>query len=252
MPTLPETDASRSQLRWFLRGMREIVSIPAMILMAAFVGFAGLARDSGVGLAETIMLAGGIWALPSAVVLVGAVQTNASLAATFIAVSLSAFRLLPMVVALVPILRTERTPRALLFFLSHFVAVTAWVFGMARLPELPREVRAAFFAGFSLTLATAAMVTTAVAHTAAGTLPVVLAAALTLLTPLYFTVSLWGAARLATDRLALLLGIAVWPLFHWLEPNFELIWTGLVGGTLAWWAGRRLQRPVPTAPEAGE
>ncbi|MEJ1158775.1 AzlC family ABC transporter permease [Prosthecomicrobium sp. N25] len=224
--------------RWFFRGMRQIVSIPATILMAAFVGFAGLARESGVGLWEAILLAGGIWALPSAVVLVGAVQTNASLAATFIAVSLSSFRLMPMTVALVPVMRNERTGRLTLLFLSHFVAVTAWVFGMTRLPDLPRSARTAYFAGFAITLACAAMATTAVSHVAAARLPVVLAAALTLLTPLYFLVSLWGAARVSTDRLALLTGVAVWPVFHWLEPEFELIWTGLAGGTLAYGAGR--------------
>lgn len=228
--------------RWALRGAANIVSIPAAILMAAFVGFAGLARDSGVGLAEAVFLAGGIWALPSAVVLVGAIQTNASLAATFIAVSLSAFRLLPMVVAIVPVLRAERTPKITLYFLAHFVAVTAWVFGMTRLPDLPREVRAVYFGGFAVTLTLCAMVVTALAHVAAGTLPVVLAAALTLLTPLYFIVSLWGASRMPTDRLALVMGMAVWPVFHWLEPQFELIWTGLTGGTLAYLAGRMIAR----------
>lgn len=236
--------------RWALRGAANIVSIPAAILMAAFVGFAGLARDSGVGLAEAVFLAGGIWALPSAVVLVGAIQTNASLAATFIAVSLSAFRLLPMVVAIVPVLRAERTPKITLYFLAHFVAVTAWVFGMTRLPELPREVRAVYFGGFAVTLTICAMVVTALAHVAAGTLPVVLAAALTLLTPLYFIVSLWGASRIPTDRLALVLGMAVWPVFHWLEPQFELIWTRLTAGTLAYLAGRVVARRAKAARSA--
>ena len=59
-----------------------------------------------------------------------------------------------------------------------------------------------------------------------------LAAGLTLLTPLYFTVSLWGAARLASDRLALAFGVVTWPAMHWLEPNFELIWTGLIFASL--------------------
>ena len=69
-----------------------------------------------------------------------------------------------------------------------------------------------------------------------------LLAALTLLTPLYFTVSLWRAARLSTDRLALVFGVLLWPLCHWLEPNFELVWTGITGGTLAFLVGRHLDR----------
>lgn len=237
------TESSEPRLFvWYLRGARRLLSIPAMILMASFVGFAGLARDSGVGLVEAVAMAGGIWALPSAVVLAGAVQTNASLAATFLAVSLSAFRLMPMVVAIVPVLRAEGTRRSTLLFLSHFIAVTSWVFGMSTLPDIPRRARTAYFAGFAVTLTMSAMLVTAVSHAAAAKLPLVLAAALTLLTPLYFVVSLWGASRVATDKLALVLGVAVWPLFHWLEPQFELIWTGLVGGSAAWWIGRRLER----------
>lgn len=242
-----------STARWFARGAQQFLSIPAMILMASFVGFAGLARASGIGLVETVVMAGGIWALPSCVVLVGAVQTGAPLAATFIAVSLSAFRLMPMVMSIVPVMRAERTSKLTLLFLSHFVAVTAWVFGMAKLPGLPREARAAYFAGFAVTLTTGAMIVAGVSHELAGALPPLLAAGLTLLTPLYFTVSLWGAARLASDRLALAFGVATWPAMHWLEPNFELIWTGLIGGTAAFLVGRRIdagrRRRVPADTE---
>ena len=41
----PEPAASQgTHLRWYARGMRNIISLPAFILMSAFVGFAGFAR----------------------------------------------------------------------------------------------------------------------------------------------------------------------------------------------------------------
>ena len=46
-----------------LLGARSMISIPAMILTAAFVGYAGLARESGLSLSETLMMAGMVWAL---------------------------------------------------------------------------------------------------------------------------------------------------------------------------------------------
>ena len=80
-------------------------SMPGLILASAFVGFAGLAREAGLTLAETVFMTGVVWALPGKVVLVGAILSGASLPAAALAVALSSVRLMPMVVALVPEMR---------------------------------------------------------------------------------------------------------------------------------------------------
>jgi predicted branched-subunit amino acid permease len=233
----------RSAARWFLAGMGAFFSLPALILMAAFVGFGGLAHASGVTLAQSVAMTGLIWALPSMVVLVGAIKAGTPLLATAIAVALSAVRLMPMTMALVPIVRDERTPKWLLYWFSHFVAVTAWVFGMTRLHALPRAGRAPYFVGFAMTLTVVNMGVTAVSWLVSTTLPPAAAAGLVLLTPLYFIVSLWRAAeRAPTDRLALVIGMAVMPAAHALSPEFTLLITGFVGGTLAFVLGRWLER----------
>lgn len=234
----------RSALSWFLAGQRAFVSLPALILMAAFVGFGGLAQASGVSLAQTVFLVAFVWALPSMIVVVGAIHAGTPLLATMLAVALSAARLMPMTMALMPVLRDEKTPKWVLYGLSHFVAVTAWVFGMTRLPDLPRAARVPYFAGFSLTLTGVNMGVAAASWWAATSLPPIAAAALVLLTPLYFILSLWrAAARAPTDRLALVFGMATAPAMHALSPQFDLLLTGLVGGGLALIAGRLLPRP---------
>ncbi len=240
-PTPPPPD--RSAAGWFLAGMRAFFSLPALILMAAFTGFGGLAHASGVTLAQAVAMSGLIWALPSMVVLVGAIKAGTPLLATAIAVSLSAVRLMPMTMALVPILRGEKTPRWKLYWAAHFVAVTAWVFGMTRLPELPREARLPYFTGFAMTLTVVNMGVTAVSFVASTALPPAAAAGLVLLTPLYFIVSLWRAAeRAPTDRLALVIGMATTPAAHHLSPEFTLLITGLFGGTIAFVLARLFER----------
>ena len=248
----PDAD-HRSQARWFLAGMAQFFSLPALILMAAFVGFGGLAQASGVTLPQSVAMTGFIWALPSMVVLVGAIKAGTSIVATAIAVALSAVRLMPMTMALVPIVRDERTPKWVLYFIAHFVAVTAWVFGMTRLPSLPRAGRAAYFAGFATTLTAVNMGVTAVSWWASAALPPVAASALVLLTPLYFIVSLWRAAeRAPTDRLALVIGMAVMPGAHAISAEFALLITGFVGGTTACFLGRALARRAEAASGGGE
>ncbi len=237
-----EGQATERAAVWFWRGVAQTASVPALILMAAMVGFAGLARDSGISLVHAMTMTLLIWALPSMLVLVGAIKAGVGLLPAAIAVALSAVRLMPMVMALYPILRDRRSSYWVLVPLSHFVAVTAWVFGMLRLPALPRPVRLPYYAGFGISLTLANTAVTGVAYVAAGAFPPVLNAGLTLLTPLYFTCAMWAAARLPADRLALLFGVMAQPVIHRVAPDYELIWVGLVGGTAAYAVGRVARR----------
>ena len=99
--------------------------MPGIILIAAFVGFAGLARESGLTLAETVFMVGIVWALPAKVVLTGSILSGTSLAGAALAVTLSSVRLMPMVVALTPELRAPKTRSWVLYVLSHIIDVTA-------------------------------------------------------------------------------------------------------------------------------
>ncbi|WP_159586450.1 AzlC family ABC transporter permease [Chelativorans xinjiangense] len=218
---------------WFRRGARAAFSIPGLILVSAFVGFAGLARDAGLTLAETVFMTGVVWALPGKVVLVGAILAGNGLPAAAFAVALSSVRLAPMVVALTPEMRTARTPTWVLYALSHFVAVTSWVLAMDRFRHVPRPMRTSFYAGLGSTLVLGNMVVVAAVFLIAGRLPPAVSAALFFLTPMYFLTSLWGSARERAGQVAMILGLALGPVFHLLTPDFDLVAAGMVAGLAA-------------------
>lgn len=238
----------RSKAAWFLNGMRGIVSVPALILMTSFVGFAGLASGAGISLAQTLFMVAIVWALPSKVVLVGSIIAGSSLPATFIAVTLSAMRLMPMVAALVPEIRTKKTPTWLLLILSHFVAITAWVYTMQKIDTIPREGRIAYFAGMAGTLCVANIVIVAIVYNLVPELPTVVAAALFFLTPIYFLTSLWASARERVIHIAMVLGLFSAPVFHRISAEFDILYAGIIGGTVAFaidrlWRRRTGRRP---------
>jgi len=220
--------------RWFLRGVRQLASVPALVLLAAMVGFTALARDAGYSLAETVFLTVTVWALPSQVVYIGMVGSGGSLPAIVLAVALSGMRFLPMVMAWTPVVRGPRTSRAALLVLSTFVAVTAWVFAMVRLPRVPRPARAPYFAGFGMGLVASTALVMALAYRLIGDLSGFPAAALVLLTPVYFLLALWGAARVPAERWALVAGLVLGPAFAILVPEADILLAGLVGGTIVW------------------
>ncbi|OBZ94051.1 AzlC family protein [Pararhizobium polonicum] len=231
-----------SRRDWFLIGMKGIFSLPAIILMLSFVGFCAFTAQAGIPVEQVVFMTGMVWALPAKVILVSSILGGANLLTAFIAVTLSSIRLMPMVAALVPEIRTEKTPTWLLLFLSHFVAITAWVFAMERVQAVPRERRIAFFAGFGITLVLANMLLVAVVYQFVAEFPPIVAGCLFFLTPVYFLASIWSSARHPVIYVALAVGLIAGPLFYWLAPQFDILLAGVGGGTLAWAAERSWRR----------
>jgi predicted branched-subunit amino acid permease len=226
--------AAGSAWGWYGRGLACLFSIPALILMFAFAGFAGFAQEAGFALSHSLLMVATIWALPSKVVLVGAVLSKSGLLATAIAVGLSSVRLMPMTMAIIPEMRASGTRRLTLYVLSHFIAVTAWVMALERFRHVPRERRTAFFAGLATVLLVSSMAVVTLTYSAAGALPPIMAAALVFVTPLYFLFSLWGSARERASHYAMVTGLALTPLFHWLLPQADILATGVIGGVAAY------------------
>lgn len=236
--------SQQSGAHWFLKGARGITSLPAIILMSAFVGFCGFAVEAGIPFGETVFMTGMIWALPAKVLLVGSILAGASLPAAFITVALSSIRLMPMVAALIPEIRSAKTPTWLLLLLSHFIAITAYVFTMERIRDVPREHRVTFFAGFAITLTTANIFLVAIIYSTVASLPAMLAGALFFLTPVYFLTSIWVSTRDRAGHIAMVFGLALGPSFHQIAPEFDILYAGVTGGTLAFFADRLWSRRV--------
>ena len=232
----------QSQIHWFLVGMRGIFSLPAIILMLSFVGFAAFTAEAKVPVEQVMFMTGIVWALPAKVILVGSMLSGAHVATAFLAVTLSSVRMMPMVAALVPEIRTRRTPTWLLLVISHFVAITAWVFAMQKVQEVPRGGRVAFFAGFGVTLTLSNVVLVGLAYGAVSEFPPLVSGCLFFLTPVYFLTSIWISARHRVIYWALGIGLVLGYVFAVIAPQYDILLTGLVGGTLAWWGERALRR----------
>lgn len=238
----PQTAAPFSWFRWFVAGVWAAFSLPTVILMGGFVGFASLAREADLSLLQVVLMTVFIWALPSIVVLTSALSTGVGLIAAAIAVALSSIRLMPMAMALMPVLRDgHRTPRWQLLAMSHFVAVTAWVFAMRTLPELPRPARVPYLAGFVCLVNTSVALVTAIAYLLVPQLPEIVAGALVMLTPVYFLLSMLSATRHVSDQLVMGFGLVLGPLFHVWAPGGDLLLSGIVGGSLAYGLARLLR-----------
>lgn len=223
----------------FFGGVKSaILSVFFLVLAGTYIGMGALAHDFGLTswwLAMSTLL---VWAAPAQVILISALGAGAALFEVALAVTLSAIRLFPMVVALLPLLRGEGTRLRDLLLPTHFTSVSMWVESLRLLPALPHDRRIAFCNGLSVGYISTATIFGFVGFYLAAGLPPLFAGALLFLTPMSFLISTVNNSRMMVDKLALVLGLVLGTLLTYWHFNLDLMWTGLVGGTLAYLAHR--------------
>lgn len=223
----------------FARGLLAAsVSAAGWILAATGIGFGALAHDLGFTLGHMLFISATIFALPAQVLVIDELARGAGVAGAALAVGLTAVRLLPMTVSIMPLIRDASRPRWLHIYAVHFLAITAWLEGYRLLPGLPARVRLPFFAGQGTGFMLLMSLGGTAGYVLSAGLPPVLTAALLLMTPIYFTCSLLVAARARTDYAAILAGGILGPIAYAAVPGFDLMIAGFGGGTIAWLIGR--------------
>ena len=219
----------------FFGGIKSaLASVFFPVISGTYIGIGALAHDFSFPswwLALSTVL---VWAAPAQVILISALGTGSALIEAAVAVSLSGIRLLPMVVALLPLVRRKNTRLHQLLLPVHFTAVSMWVESLRLLPAVPPEHRIAFCNGLSCTYMVVATASGFAGFYLAAGLPPLLAGALLFLTPMSFLISTARNARMLVDRVALLLGLGLGPLLAGFGIGLDLMWTGVVGGTAAY------------------
>jgi predicted branched-subunit amino acid permease len=210
------------------------VSVFMIVLVGSYISIGALAHDLGFSVVWTVLSTILIWAAPAQVILITSLGAGAAPLETGIAVGLSGLRLLPMVVALLPVLRTHKTRAHALILPAHFTAVSMWIEALRLAPALPRENRIAFANGLATGLTCAAVASTIVGYYLAGVLPPALVAAMLFLTPMSFLTSAVRNARMLSDKAAYVVGVVMAPLLAYEQVGLDLLWTGLIGGSAAY------------------
>ena len=232
-------EEERSYGRTWWRGARDALALPAWVVGCSLLGIGSLARDAGFPAGAAVISTLFIWAAPAQAIFFASIVAGTSLPAIGLAICLSSIRFLPMTLAILPLMRRPRQGLATQMAAAHLVAVTTWVEGLRRMPTMPLPDRLPYFFGFALACIGVSATTTYIGYFLVGALPLPLAAGLLILTPVFFSVSLVAGARGIGDWTAILLGFVLAPLCNVvLGKDFDLLATGLIGGTGAYLVGK--------------
>jgi len=218
----------------FIDGYRAALrSVFFYVLVGNYVGMGALAHGFGFSFGWMALSTLLVWAAPAQVILISKLGT-ATLIDVALAVTLSSVRFLPMVAALLPMLRRPGLRQRDLLLPMHFTAISVWVEGIRLLPTRSREQRVAFYNGLGFGLMSAALIGGAFGFYLATKLPPLLAASLLFFTPLALLMSASRNSRTLLDRLAFGLGLVVGPIIAAQQIGLDLMWTGLIAGSIAY------------------
>src|SRR3954454_15013579 len=107
---MPITRSYPSSTAAFLAGLRSaLTSVFVLVLAGTYIGIGALAHNFGLSPWWLAVYTALIFAAPAQVILISALGAGSPLFEVAIAVTLSAIRLFPMVVALLPVLRGSKT-----------------------------------------------------------------------------------------------------------------------------------------------
>jgi len=204
--SLPALDSPQwhSSLRAFGWGLRSVAStILTLVLFATYIGIGALAHDTHFSLAWALASTALVWAGPAQIILISTLGSGATVVQAAIAVTVSAIRLFPMVVSVLPMMRSPQTKRRHLILVAHLTAVTLWVECFRFLPQVPRDRRIAFVHGLGFGLLCVTLVANTIGYLLAANLSQTLDAAILLLTPLAFLFSTARNSRELADVAAL-------------------------------------------------
>ncbi len=232
-----------SALSAFLGGYRHAwFSVFAYVLFGTYIGIGALAHDFGFSLAWVLASTILVWAGPAQVILITALGGGSTVVESALAVGLSGMRLLPMVVSLLPVIKTPETRARDLLIPAHFTAISMWVESMRLAPQIARARRIPFCNGLGCGYMTSALIATVGGYYLAARLPLLLSAGLLFLTPMSFLVSIARNSVMLSDRLALVLGLTIGPALAYAGVGLDILWAGIAGGTLAYLAQKLFRR----------
>jgi predicted branched-subunit amino acid permease len=216
------------------QGAGAAVSLAGAVMAASFIGFGALLRSVDFDLAAGLATVPLIWALPGQVVFIDSIDKGLGLAATSLAVSITAVRLMPLTVLVLAKTRVKGAARWPELIAAHFVAITLWLLSNLQIENIPYRRRLPWLIGLGGTLCGSMMVFSTLGYFLAERLPVPLAASLVFLTPAFFLVSLLSGISWRFEYGALVLGAIIGPLTYRIAPEFDLFIAGIAGGSLAY------------------
>ena len=219
--------------------MVDALRAPCYALCITMAGFSTIARESGFDFMMALITSLGVWGMPGQVAFASLYSAGASLFVIFVAVSLANMRMLLMVISAADMMQLKSHNLSVWkrVFWMQFLAITAWAHLGFVQQKYPSHLLLPYYQGFSLTIFAFGIFGTVLGFFLIDLLPPELLRIVIFVTPIYILL-LIANARQKANRLAVVLGGTLSPLFFPFVGEWAILLAGVIGGSLASLYGR--------------
>ena len=206
--------------KYFYQGLKSLISLrsPAIALACSFIALGALMHNAGFNLQQSVASSFFTYALPGQLVMTESFLVGSSLVNIFLSVWLVNFRLYPMSVALVPILKHKSQPRWKYYLSCHVIAVSSWLIMKETYKKIDQKYRLDYWLGIGCGTLSAAVISTLIGFLISD----------------YLTKDMMiGAMNNLKIIVAVLSGALLGPILYLATPEWSILIAGIVGGTIA-------------------
>ncbi len=216
----------------FRLGFRYATGAPIWVLFAGMLGVGALGKSEGFSALYTVLSSFLIFAQPGQIVMMDMLSSGAAVVPIALAVALTSARFFAMGVSLFPLMH-KRHRGWRIVPASHMLSMTTWALAMRGFEGMPLRHRWYFFLGLGLPCWLVSVPATWLGYQLAGKVPEAITLTLVMLNPLFFLLT-FADIKLVINRWAAALGALLMPVFYLIDSATSLLFTALVGGTMAY------------------
>ena len=223
----------------FVKGLKSNLGVrrPTVSLAACFIALGALLKDAGFNLQQSTASSFFTYALPGQLVMAESLLIGTSLINIFIAVWLVNFRLYPMPVSLVPLLKHKSQPKWKYYLSSHFLAVSSWLVAKDGYRKIDKKYRIDYWIGIGIGTWSTAVLMTILGYLLADYLNKDMMIGLAIVNPVYFFCMMIGSMRNISISIAVIGGTILGPIVYLYSTEWAILYAGLIAGTVAFLFG---------------
>ena len=222
----------------FWAAMRQAFGGAGIALASSFFALGALFDNSGLEIWHGALCSLIVFALPGQLTAAELFAREAGLAVIVVSALLVNLRLMPMTVALLPLLRPLSSRGWRDFAAAHLIAVTGWVCFMSTREKIPPPLRYRYFVWMGAAFWLSGVAATVLGYWAGEKLPPQLLLGLLFLNPIYFLCMMLRAVSRRAEAAAMLAGTLLLPPLHFVG-EWDIVASGLIGGVAVWLIAER-------------
>ena len=225
--------------KYYFLGLKSLIGVrsPALPLACSFLALGALLREAGFNFEQSVFSSFLTYALPGQLVMAESYLIGSTLINIFLAVWLVNARLYPMTVSMFPLLNHPEQPKWKYYLSCHFLAVSSWLLMKENYQSIEEKYRIDFWMGIGTGTWGTAILFTAVGYFLDQYLSVDMLIGLSIVNPVYFFCMMIGAMSNLGIKLAVILGCLSGPIFYLINPEWSILFGGVLGGSLAFYFG---------------